>query len=206
MFKNDNTKHYFFLTREEIPLKEITESPFKIKDCRKVRKICFLPDGSVQTKVNICSCNSCMEGNFISCTTEKGKEYNKNMSNDSDFSDFESANESDNDSDDEDENQEKLYGIRAEHVTCIISKNSTIALYSSTNSFDLFYLCKVIDFGEAEGTLVDKFDHVIERDMKFIKCQYYQKEKEIKERCAIQVDTRRSFCSTFTNFITVSQP
>ena len=33
------------------------------------------------------------------------------MSNDSDFSDFESVNESDNASDDEDENQEKLYKI-----------------------------------------------------------------------------------------------
>ena len=26
----------------------------KIKDCRKFERICFLPDGYIQTKVNIC--------------------------------------------------------------------------------------------------------------------------------------------------------
>lgn len=52
-----------------------------------------------------------MESNFISCTNEQGKEYNKNMSNDHDFSDFEGVNESDNESDDEDENQQELYEI-----------------------------------------------------------------------------------------------
>ena len=131
MFKNDDTSHYFLLTPEEIALKEIIESPLKSKDYRKVHMICFLPDGSVETKVSICSCNSCMEDNFISCTTEKGKEYNKNMSNDIFL--ILSFNE-------------ELHEIRAEYVTSIISKNLAIALYSSTDSFKLFYLCKVIDF------------------------------------------------------------
>ena len=37
------------------------------------------------------------------------------------------------------------------------------------------------DFGEAEGTLIEKFNHVIEKGMKFIKCQYYYKQKESRK-------------------------
>ena len=44
-----------------------------------------------------------------------------------------------------------------------------------------FCLCNVIDFREADGRLVDKFNHVIESGMKFIKCQYYQKQKESRK-------------------------
>ena len=33
--------------------------------------ICFHPDGSVQTKQNICSCHNCIQGEFITCTEEK---------------------------------------------------------------------------------------------------------------------------------------
>lgn len=57
----------------------------------------------------------------------------------------------------------------------------TIALYSPTNSFKLFYSREVIiDFVEAESTLSDKFN-VIERGMKSIKYQYYQKQKESRQ-------------------------
>ena len=71
--------------------------------------------------------------------------------------------------------------MRAESVTSIVSKDSTIALYSSANALELFYLCKVLDFGEATELLKDKNKHVIEKGSKFIKCQYYQKIKETRK-------------------------
>ena len=71
--------------------------------------------------------------------------------------------------------------MRAESVNSIVSKDSTIALYSSANAFELFYLCKVLDFGEATKLLKDKNKHVTEKGSKFIKCQYYQKIKETRK-------------------------
>ena len=35
--------------------------------------ICFMPDGTTLTKVNICSCSDCLEGNFLDCCVEKGR-------------------------------------------------------------------------------------------------------------------------------------
>ena len=47
---------------------------------------------------------------------------------------------------------------------------------------ELFYLCKVLDFGTANENLCDKFHHVILKGSKFIKCQYFQKIKEHKQK------------------------
>ena len=42
--------------------------------CLKVHVIAYHPDGSIQTKENICSCNNCLTGNLINCVVEKGSE------------------------------------------------------------------------------------------------------------------------------------
>ena len=41
--------------------------------------LAFFPDGYVQTKVNICSCNVCIKGEFTSCSHEVGKKLFFNM-------------------------------------------------------------------------------------------------------------------------------
>ena len=60
-----------------------------------------------------------------------------------------------------------------------MNKNTTIVLYSASNYLELFYLCKVLDFGIADGNMVDDYNHLIPKGSKYIKCQYYQKKKNI---------------------------
>ena len=89
--------------------------------------------------------------------------------------------------------------------TVQLTKNSTIALYSSSNSLELFYLCKVIDFCAAIENMVDEYKHIIPQGSPYIECQYYQKQKETKSKiCYIQV-TPKKVCLLDTGFITISQ-
>ena len=59
-----------------------------------------------------------------------------------------------------------------------MNKNTTTALYSASNSLELFYLCKVLDPGIADENMVDDYNHLILKGSKYIKCQYYHKQKE----------------------------
>lgn len=52
--------------------KAFQQETLKIKDSSKLHVICFQLDGSIQIKINICSCENCNSGNFIQCLNEKG--------------------------------------------------------------------------------------------------------------------------------------
>ena len=54
--------------------------------------IAFHPNGSVQTKVNMCSCTECFQGDFIDCLLEPGTMMSSDQLDDED---------SDNNSNDE---------------------------------------------------------------------------------------------------------
>ena len=126
----------------------------------------FYPNCTIQTKVNVCSCWFCFEGDFLSCATEKGKILTNDgdiPSDDEELSDYDSDADSETENEDDSDDETELYELRAESVNSIITKNSTIALYSSTNSLESFYLCKVLDFGEAKETLTDKYNHIVEK-------------------------------------------
>ena len=45
--------------------------------------------------------------------------------------------------------QNELYKLRSDSVFDVIKKDCVIALYSPPNSLELFYLCKVKEFGIA---------------------------------------------------------
>ena len=72
LFK-DKTKFYTILTSEDIKSFKNDNSPLIIKGCLKIHMLSFFPDGSIQSKINICSCKSCIKCGFVSCLTEKGK-------------------------------------------------------------------------------------------------------------------------------------
>ena len=88
--------------------------------------------------------------------TEKGKTVQQVTEACDNDSTTESEFENDYDGDDS-ESDVEAYEIRSESVSSVLTKNTTIALYSSSNSLELFYLCKVIDFGVAIENMVD--DH-----------------------------------------------
>ena len=63
-----------------------------------------------------------------------------------------------------------------------MAKNTTITLYSSSNSLELFYLYKVIDFGVAIENMFDEYNHIIPQGSCYFECQYSQKQKETKSK------------------------
>ena len=142
--------------------------------------VAFFPNGSVQSKVNICSCRQCLIGNFTECPSELGKIKYAGVPL------IGSDSESDDDSDIEDcepdedfEDETESYELRSESVFAI-EKGSTIALYSPSTSIELFFLCTVADFGIASEELKDKNKHIIKEGEKFIKGRYLEKTREKK--------------------------
>ena len=73
-FENDNLKHHFLLDKESIDDERKKKSALKIKNCIEKHMIAFFPDGSIQTKINLCSCDKCMLGLFTECPYEQGSE------------------------------------------------------------------------------------------------------------------------------------
>ena len=118
------------------------------------------PDGTIQSKINICSCKSCIKGDFVFCLTEKGETVQQVT----EASDGDSTTESEFENyydDDDTEYDAEAYELRSESVNSVLTKKTTIALYSSSNSLYLLYLCKVIDFGVAIENMVDEYNHII---------------------------------------------
>ena len=128
------------------------------------------------------SCNECIQGNFVNWLVERGTIYKQSVNNESgdDSLTDESDYEDDNDNiDDKDDNEQ--YEIRGESVLEAIQKGSIIASYSEQKSMELFYLCKVVEFGYASENLCDHYNHNSTNGSIYIKCQYLQKIKEQKQ-------------------------
>ena len=77
--------------------------------------------------------------------------------------------------------KKQIYELWAESITSVISRGSTIALYTFSDLLELFYLHEVIDFRTADETMVDEYNHAINTGSKFIKCQYEKINKTRKE-------------------------
>ena len=71
-FEGDDKKHYVLLPEKDISEKRKIKSSLVLKNCMKFHMMAFHPDGSVQTKVNMCSCAECLQGDFIDCLLERG--------------------------------------------------------------------------------------------------------------------------------------
>ena len=100
----------------------------------------FSPDGYVQTKVNICSCSVCIKGEFTSCSHEVGKKWFFNYDSDEETSGSESDKEFEcEDITDNEEDTAKENKIRADCVADAVEPCSYIVLYSSPESFEMFY-------------------------------------------------------------------
>ena len=133
--------------------------------------------------------------------TEKGKTVQQVTKASDDDSTTESEFENDYD-DDNAESDAEAYELRSESVNSILTKNTTIVLYSSSNSLELFYLCKVIDFGVAIENMVNGYNHIISQGSR--ECLYYQKQKETKSKIHYKL-LPKSLCLLDTGFITITQ-
>ena len=136
--------------------------------------IAYHPNGTILVKTNICSCNNCLVGKFLSCNDEKGSVVVMG-SEDSDASDSDSETESENsdeESDSDDDFDEEVGQIRSENILDILSVDSTIALFSHAQSNELFYLCKVLKFGVADKDMSGKGNHKVYKGQSYILCNY----------------------------------
>ena len=125
-FKDDASKLYSVLSHEEISKFAIHESTLSINNYMKLHMISYFPIGSIQSKVNICSCDSWIEGEFTSCLIEKGKivqivdeasDHDDNGSSESELeNDLESGYETDT----------EAYELRAESVNSVLSRTQPL--------------------------------------------------------------------------------
>ena len=113
--------------------------------------------------------------------TEKGKTVQQVIEASDNDSTTESEFEKDYDDDDA-ESDAEAYELTWESVNSVLTKNTTIVLYASSNSLELCYLCQVIDFGVAIENMVDEYNHIILQGSRYIKCKYYQKQNETKSK------------------------
>ena len=181
-FQSDLKKRYYHLDMTTINDIRKTKANFTIHECMKAHMICFDPDAYVVMKVNICSCVDCITGDFMRCSDEKGIEVcAKDHEDDFETLDSDREEEFDVFGDEMFDKNEEMYEMRAESVMDVLQNNSTIALFSPANfSFELFYLCKVCDFGYATEDLVDEYNHVVNVGAPYIKVKYYKKKAKKK--------------------------
>ena len=117
--------------------------------------ICFKPDGTILTKVNICSCSDCLEGNFLDCCVQKGRLVM--VGNETKEDDYSADSEVEYDYDESQDivdDETELYEIQSDAVVQVVLPGNVIALFSPPSALELFYLCKVIRAGKIRHTLV----------------------------------------------------
>ena len=133
--------------------------------------ISYFTNGRMQAKV--CSCDTCLHGNFVSCGNGRGIMIAGDFVDEEDMESDDS--EPDEDECDDVEDHLEEYELRSDSILAIIRIGNIIALFSPPSSFELFYLCKVVNFGVAQIELKDEYDHVILDGQSFIQCQYLEK-------------------------------
>ena len=176
LFKDDKQKKYYNIEATDIATVRRDDcSPLSIPGCMNYHMICFNTDGSLLTKNNICSCDDCLQGNFLNCDTETGTLILGDKMGDEDNVDSDVEYEDDDEFGDEIEEDLEQYELRSSSVLVVIQKGSVIALFSPENAIELFYLCKVIDYGVATDELSDTNNHHIGRGTPYILVNYFEK-------------------------------
>ena len=119
-------KQYHLLQLSEIK-ERYHNTPLPIKGSTKLHMICFHANGSVQAKVNLCSCSICLVGDFVKCPYEKGSmvlvgdhEYDLSSGDESSGDEFEKDDLSEDDDDTE------QYEVRGDSVFGAIKKGTSL--------------------------------------------------------------------------------
>ena len=168
--QSDNQKLYFDVPVEDIvSLRSDGGKPLKITGCVKdsYHMICFNPNGSILTKINICSCYDCLEGKFMDCSLEKGKLLMGGEADDEDYSSNSDVEFEDDEFGNVDHEMEQ-YEMRSESVIQVVKPGSVVALFSPPNALELFYLCKILESGIATEDLYDKYEHIIKKGTPYL--------------------------------------
>lgn len=174
--KLSSDREYFHI---ESILRDEDRSFLKILNCRRQHMIVYFPDGTIQLKENICICDNCFVGELKNCKLESGKILfqGDNGSESEESESEESESEDEGEESDEDEVNYELVG---DTVFEAVEVGSVVAVYSSFNSSELFYLCEVKEKCVASENETDQYNHVVTKGSSFFKCFYLDKVKEKK--------------------------
>ena len=158
-FAGDDQKKYYVIPPDETTTRRETTGCV----CDSLHMICFNSDGSIFSKVNICSCKECLEG--------KGRGAGD--------SDEETDSEKDDEDDEirEEEDDLEQYELRSEDVVHLVEPGNAVALFSPSSALELFYLCKVIECGVVTEDLSDKSGQSIAAGIPYLLVHYYEKKQ-----------------------------
>ena len=69
-----NNANYYYKTVDSSSFRRLRKNreELVIAGCRKTRMLSFFPNGSVQKKRHMCSCESCLQGEFEECVLDAG--------------------------------------------------------------------------------------------------------------------------------------
>ena len=135
----------------------------------------------------MCLCAECLQGDFIDCLLEPGTMMSSGQLDDEDSSNNSSDVKHEFEGDDIPHDDHKTYELWADCVHDVVQRGSSMALYLPPTSLELFYICKVLDFGAAAEDMVDAYNHHISMGTKYIICNYLEKESEKKSRIIYQI-------------------
>ena len=124
--RDDPTKNFAIITPDEQQAKREVAIP----GCGAVHMNCFHPDGAIAAKQNICSCEGCIVGDFVSCIDEPGYMC--------------SGQTIGNVLNDEEEELDEYGDEIDESVIEVVKTGDIIALFSPKNSLELFFLCRIL--------------------------------------------------------------
>ena len=166
-FQFDTKKNHFMLSVDSIAENRKFDGSLKIEGCRDIHVIAFSPDGTVATKINICSCSSCIIGEFQKCLEEKGKLiFRKYM----------------------DVNQRNLMILNPNYLsydlkTSLVSYQKALSLpfIHHHHHLNFFTYVKSSTAG-LPPNLIDQNEHVVPVGARYIKCKYFEKKREAKCR------------------------
>ena len=145
-------------------------SPVLIPGCVKEshHMICTKPDGTIFTKVNICPCSDCLEGNFLDCCVEKGQLVMVGDETEEDDNSTDSEAEYEyNESPDIVDDETALYEFRSGAVVQVVQPGNVIT-FSPPNALKSFYLCNVVESGIAKQDIYDTQNHVSKEGCSYI--------------------------------------
>ena len=111
----------------------------------------------------------------MECSIERGVHVSGETATEDDFCDSDDQFEEDDVFGEEIDDELEQNELRSDIVLEVIRTGDVIALFSSTNSLELFYICRVLSFGKAESDMVDENNHQILQGSPYIKVTYFEK-------------------------------
>lgn len=180
-FKDDPQKIYFTIPENDVLAKEETKVKLPIPGCVKhaYHMICFFPTGGkILAKVNICSCQHCLYGDFDLCKIEKGVRVSVQTGEDDSETDSDVEYEDDVELEDNSEDLE-LYEMRSDAVLQIVNPGNIVALLPPKETvLQSFYICRVESIEKATAddaaTIFKRHPFIVEGST-FLKLTYFDK-------------------------------